>query len=99
MPGSSTDPDSGSSRIPAIGDVRGSGLFWGLELVRGRDTREPAPGLAKAAIEGLRDQGVLIGSAGRDENVLKIRPPMCLSREQVDFLLERLGRVLAGQVS
>jgi 4-aminobutyrate aminotransferase-like enzyme len=83
-----------AGRFSSIGDVRGSGLFWGVDLVRDRDTRTPDTALARAVIEGLRDQGLLIGSAGEHENVLKIRPPMCLSGDQARLLLDGLERVL-----
>jgi 4-aminobutyrate aminotransferase-like enzyme len=82
-----------ANRFDAIAEVRGSGLFWGVELVEDQATKQPAKALAHAVIEGLRDEGVLIGGAGRHENVLKIRPPMCLSKEQAGFLLARLADV------
>jgi 4-aminobutyrate aminotransferase-like enzyme len=88
-----------AERFECLGQVRGSGLFWGLDLVRDRASREPAVALATTVIEALREEGVLIGSAGQHDNVLKIRTPMCLSMEQADFLLDRLQRVMARQVS
>jgi 4-aminobutyrate aminotransferase-like enzyme len=88
-----------AERFECLGEVRGSGLFWGLDLVRDRVSREPAVALATTVIEALREEGVLIGSAGKHGNVLKIRTPMCLSMEQADFLLDRLQRVITRQVS
>ncbi len=77
-----------------VGDVRGSGLFIGIDLVRDRDTREPATNQAHKVVNLLKDRGVLIGSTGRYDNVLKIRPPMVFSTENADMLLQRLDEVL-----
>lgn len=85
-----------ADRHAAIGDVRGSGLFIGLELVRDREGREPAPDVASRMIEGLRDHGVLIGAAGRFGNVLKIRPPLCFSAEDAATVIEACDAVLGG---
>ncbi len=77
-----------------IGDVRGSGLMIGVELVRDRERREPAGAAASAVVNGMRERGVLIGSAGPDHNVLKIRPPLVFGRENADLLLEVLDATL-----
>lgn len=77
-----------------IGDVRGSGLFLGLELVRDRATREPAAAQAKYVVNRLRDLGVLTGTDGPHENVIKLRPPLVLSHEDVDLFLSTLDQVL-----
>jgi 4-aminobutyrate aminotransferase-like enzyme len=87
-----------AKRFEAVGEVRGAGLFWGLELVQDRDTREPATAMAHAVIEALRAEGVLVGSAGKHENVIKIRPPMCLSLDQADVLLAGLEKALKKSV-
>jgi 4-aminobutyrate aminotransferase-like enzyme/Ser/Thr protein kinase RdoA (MazF antagonist) len=79
---------------PLIGDVRGLGLLLGVELVRDRGNREPAAAETDAAMNGLRDRGVLVGSTGRDANVLKIRPPLVLDRDEADLLIARLDKVL-----
>ncbi len=78
----------------AIGDVRGTGLFIAVELVEDQDTREPAAALTDDIVNGLRDRGVLTGSIGPHRNILKLRPPMVVSRENVDFLLEQLDDAL-----
>jgi 4-aminobutyrate aminotransferase-like enzyme len=75
----------------AIADVRGAGLYLGVEL--GGDG---APELASAVINGLRRQCVLIGAAGRYGSVLKIRPPLCFSAANADRLVAALDEVLAG---
>jgi 4-aminobutyrate aminotransferase-like enzyme/Ser/Thr protein kinase RdoA (MazF antagonist) len=77
-----------------VGDVRGAGLLVGVDLVHSRETREPAPKAARAVSNGMRERGVLIGTTGRDANVLKIRPPLAFRREHADRLLAILDSVL-----
>lgn len=79
---------------PLIGDVRGGGLFIGIELVRDKSSLEPATAETARAVNLLRQHGVLIGSTGRFDNVLKIRPPLVFSMENADFLLQKLALVL-----
>jgi 4-aminobutyrate aminotransferase-like enzyme len=62
-----------------IGDLRGSGLFLGLDLVLSRDTREPATLQASYAVNRLRDRGILAGTDGPHHNVIKLRPPLIFS--------------------
>jgi len=81
-----------AKRHRIIGDVRGSGLFIGVELVQDRETRVPAADEARWMINDLRDQGVLIGETGAADNVLKIRPPMVFNRSHADLLLDRLDQ-------
>ncbi len=73
-----------------IGDVRGRGFFLGLELVKDRQTLEPATELASDIVNDLRENGVLFSTDGPYENVLKFKPPMVLSKEDADFLISRL---------
>jgi 4-aminobutyrate aminotransferase-like enzyme len=82
-----------SARHPQIVDVRGAGLYIGVELL-GRGDAAPAPPLAAAVINALRDRRVLIGAAGRFGNVLKIRPPLCFSAVHADHLIAVLDDVL-----
>jgi 4-aminobutyrate aminotransferase-like enzyme len=77
-----------------IGDVRGAGLFIGLELVRDRDAREPAPEIASLLINRLRHRGILVGAAGRYGNTLKIRPPLCFSKDHVNTFIAACDEVL-----
>jgi len=84
------------SRHAAIGDVRGAGLFAGVELVRDRETREPAPAVARAVMNGMRREGVLVGRTGLADNVLKVRPPLVFSRQPADRLVAVMDGVLAG---
>ncbi len=80
-------------RHPVIGDVRGSGLFLGVDLVQDRLTQQPAGEAAAFVVERMRDLGILIGTDGPSHNVLKIRPPMPFSANNADFLLTSLDRV------
>jgi 4-aminobutyrate aminotransferase-like enzyme len=77
-----------------IGDVRGSGLFLGVELVRDRATLEPATAEADYVVNRLRERGVLAGTDGPHHNVLKLRPPLVLDETGADLLLETLDAVL-----
>lgn len=77
-------------RYDAIGDVRGQGLFLGIELVTDRKTKVPATQLAKQVADGARERGILIGTEGPFDNVLKMRPSMIFSRANADFLLDVL---------
>ncbi len=77
-----------------VGDVRGTGLLIGVELVADRSSREPAGRLATDVAEALRDRGVLVGTTGRDGNVIKIRPPLVFRREHADLLVEQMDEVL-----
>src|SRR6185503_11313330 len=83
-----------STRHERIGDVRGSGLFIGVELVRDRATLEPAAAEASYVVNRMRDHGILIGSDGQHHNVLKIRPPMPFDAADGARLVETLERVL-----
>ena len=82
-------------RHPVIGDVRGLGLFLGVELVLDRTTREPAPEQADYVIERLRDQGILVSTDGPFHNVLKIKPPLVFSADDAERLVAALDGVLA----
>jgi 4-aminobutyrate aminotransferase-like enzyme len=77
-----------------IGDVRGSGLFLGVELVRDRETREPAGEEASFVANRMREKGILLGTDGPYHNVIKIRPPMPLDIEDADLLIEAFGASL-----
>ncbi|MCM2472320.1 aspartate aminotransferase family protein [Rhizobium sp. CG5] len=77
-----------------IGDVRGAGLFLGLEFVKDRQSREPDGGLALAVVNRMRDRKVLISAAGIHGNTLKIRPPLPFGKEHADIFLDTLEEVL-----
>ncbi|MEN0109374.1 MAG: aspartate aminotransferase family protein [Planctomycetota bacterium] len=78
-----------------IGDVRGMGLMLGVELVRDRKTKEPASAEAASAMERMREHGVLVGKGGLYGNTLRIKPPMCLTKDDADYLVDCLDLVLA----
>jgi 4-aminobutyrate aminotransferase-like enzyme/Ser/Thr protein kinase RdoA (MazF antagonist) len=81
-----------------IGDVRGSGFFIGVELVRDRTTLEPADEEVAFIAEMLRERGILIGTEGPRHNVLKIRPPMCFTLHDSSHLLSAMETLL-GMIS
>lgn len=85
-----------AARHAAIGDVRGRGLLIGVELVSNPDTREPAGDLASRVANALRERGVLIGTTGRHGNVLKIRPPLCITRAQAGLIATELDEALGS---
>ena len=70
---------------PRIGDIRGAGLYIGVELVTDRDTKTPDRAVARRIVNGLRERHVLISVCGHDGNVLKIRPPLVFSMADVDW--------------
>ena len=78
-----------------IGDVRGMGLFLGAELVRDRNTLEPATEEANSIVGALKHRGILLSTDGPFNNVLKIKPPMCITSDDADFFIGALGKVLA----
>jgi 4-aminobutyrate aminotransferase-like enzyme len=81
-------------RFPLVGDVRGSGLFIGIELVRDRATLEPATAEASYVVNRLRERGILAGTDGPYENVLKIRPPLIFSHTDARLFVETLATIL-----
>jgi 4-aminobutyrate aminotransferase-like enzyme len=83
-----------AARQPAIGDVRGRGLMTGVELVRDHASRQRAADLAKRVKDEMAERGVLIGTTGRHGNVLKIRPPLCLSEDEAALIVATLAGVL-----
>ncbi|MFM7784625.1 MAG: aminotransferase class III-fold pyridoxal phosphate-dependent enzyme, partial [Gammaproteobacteria bacterium] len=83
------------ARHAFIGDVRGAGLFWGLEIVRGAGSTEPDVERADRIINLLREDGCLLGRTGAFNNVVKIRPPLVFSPAHAELLLEKLGVALA----
>jgi len=81
-------------RHSLIGDVRGMGLMLGVQLVSDPATRAPATAETLEVLEAARESGVLLGKGGLDGNVLRIKPPLCITAEDVDFALDVLDRVL-----
>lgn len=85
-----------AARHGLIGDVRGRGLFLGAELVRDRNSLEPADAEASAVVEEARSRGVLLSTDGPLHNVLKIKPPIVWSPQHAERLLKVLGESLAA---
>jgi 4-aminobutyrate aminotransferase-like enzyme len=81
-------------RYDCIGDVRGAGLFIGVELVSNRSTKTPDAKLSTAVVNALREKHILISAAGPHANILKIRPPLPFSSANADQLLSTLSAVL-----
>jgi 4-aminobutyrate aminotransferase-like enzyme/Ser/Thr protein kinase RdoA (MazF antagonist) len=79
---------------PLIGDVRGSGLFLGLDLVKDPEKREPAPEHASYVVNRLRENGVLTGTDGPHHNVIKLRPPLVFSSADAELFVRTLEEVL-----
>jgi 4-aminobutyrate aminotransferase-like enzyme/Ser/Thr protein kinase RdoA (MazF antagonist) len=85
------------ARHALVGDVRGSGLFLGVELVRDRQTLEPAGEEASLVANRMRESGILLGTDGPYHNVVKIRPPMPFSEADADLLVQTLDRILTEE--
>jgi 4-aminobutyrate aminotransferase-like enzyme len=83
-----------AERHPLIAVVHGEGLYLGVELVRDRDTMEPAAAEAAAICERMRELGVIVLTTSERSNVLKIKPPLCLTAESADHVVAMLDRVL-----
>jgi 4-aminobutyrate aminotransferase-like enzyme len=81
-------------RHPLIGDVRGLGLYIGVELVRDHDTLEPADTEASRIIDEMKARGFLLSTDGPLHNVLKIKPPLVLQASDIDSTLEALDETL-----
>jgi 4-aminobutyrate aminotransferase-like enzyme len=82
-------------RHALVGDVRGSGFFLGVELVRDRETLEPADREASYIVNRMREEGILLGTDGPYHNVVKIRPPMPFDTGNAERLVDTFDRVLA----
>jgi 4-aminobutyrate aminotransferase-like enzyme len=85
---------AGLAGAPTVGDVRGRGLFCGVELVRDRSGQEPAAGDCAGAVKALRDRGVIVGRGGRHGNVLKLSPALTIAEADLDAGLDAILEVL-----
>jgi len=79
-----------------LGDVRGMGLIMGLEFVKDKKTKEPAPELIKTIIKRCAEKGLLVGSVGMFGNVIRVAPPLVITKEIADESLGILEDVLTG---
>jgi len=86
------------SKHDLIGDVRGMGLFIGVELVVNRESLEPARDQAYYIIEKMKEQGILLSIDGPLHNVIKIKPPLVFSESNAEFLIDKLDEVLQDNV-
>jgi 4-aminobutyrate aminotransferase-like enzyme len=84
-----------ADRHDLIGDVRGSGLFFAVELVSDRADKIPATAQTKRVVNLMRERGVLISRIGLNDNILKIRPPMPFSKQHADLLVDTLDQAMA----
>ncbi|KQX74075.1 aminotransferase [Aeromicrobium sp. Root472D3] len=88
--------ESLAERHDLIGAVHGRGLYLGVELVRDRTTLEPAAEETAALCDRLLQLGVVVQPTGDRQNILKVKPPLCFSRESADFFVARLDEALGG---
>lgn len=80
---------------PVIGDVRGLGLYIGVELVSNPEARIPDVDLAKRVVEEMKTNGVLVNINGYDNNIIKIKPPLIIDESGVDRIVSTLDSVLS----
>jgi 4-aminobutyrate aminotransferase-like enzyme len=85
-----------STRHDCIGDIRGVGLYLGVEIVNDRTEKVPDPVTTAGIVNGLRERRILISATGFHANVLKIRPPLVFSSSDADRLLSALDDVLSS---
>jgi 4-aminobutyrate aminotransferase-like enzyme len=83
-----------AARHELVGPIHGEGLYLGVELVRDRETMEPATAEAAAICERMRELGVVVLTTSERSNVLKVKPPLCLTAESADYVVSALDRVL-----
>jgi 4-aminobutyrate aminotransferase-like enzyme len=81
---------SASGTPTHIADIRGSGLFMGIELVKDTETREPDAASAASMVNTMKEKGFLLSTDGPHENVIKIKPPMCFSKANAEELIDNL---------
>jgi alanine-glyoxylate transaminase / (R)-3-amino-2-methylpropionate-pyruvate transaminase len=81
---------------PIIGEVRGKGLMLGVELVKDRKTKDPAKEQCAEVFERCKDNGLLIGKGGLRGNTLRIKPPMCITADDADFMIDVIDNALSG---
>ena len=77
-----------------IGDIRGRGLFLGIEFIRDHEKMIPAATEAERIVNDMKDRGILLSTDGPDHNVIKIKPPMIFTKQNADQLLDVLDQLL-----
>ena len=83
-----------AEKHPAIGAVHGRGLYLGVDVVRDRSTKEPAPEQAEWICERMRELGVIVQPTGDAFNVLKVKPPLCLDDAAAEHIVAALTQTL-----
>ena len=83
-----------AQRRPIIGDVRGAGLFVGIELVLDRKKRTPAIAEAKYVVYRMKEEKIIVSSEGPDYNILKLKPPMPFSVDNANHFVAKLDDIL-----
>lgn len=86
------------NKYPIIGDVRGMGLFLGVELVLDKEKLTPAKSQADYIVEKMKQERILISTDGLYQNVLKIKPPLVFSKDNADFFIFKLDKILASLI-
>ena len=84
-----------AEKYAVIGNVRQTGMVFGAEFVKDRNTRERASDYADRVVNAMRERGILLSRLGRHKNTLKIRPPMPFGTEHLDLLIETLDEVMS----
>ena len=79
-----------------IGDIRGYGYFIGIDLVKSRQTREPAIESAKTVLQAMREAFILLSLDGPYSNVLKIKPPLVFNKENAQNVIQNFDRILSN---
>jgi 4-aminobutyrate aminotransferase-like enzyme len=80
---------------PYVGEVRGQGLVMGVELVKDKKTKEPAPDLTRRLIDLAAENGLLIGSVGIFGNVIRVAPPLVISTAEAQESLDIFAKALS----
>ena len=88
--------DELQEKYPVIGDVRGKGLMLGLELVKDRASKEPAPAATTQLLERTREHGLLVGKGGLYGNVIRLSPMLNIGKADVDEAIRILDKSLAA---
>jgi len=83
------------SRFDTIGDIRGEGLFLGIDLVESKKSQTPNTSLAQQIKNKLKNQGILVGTDGPFDNVIKIKPPLTITKKNVDEFIQKLEEILS----
>lgn len=81
-------------KYPFVGDIRGEGLFQGIDIVKDKESRVEDGDLAKEIILGMREKGVLVSRDGVKGNVLKLKPPIVFNKKNVDQLMDTFEMVM-----